>query len=66
VLFARNAGRTRTAERRETHGLPPIDGRNTVIDAKWTYIRSGLAHGEKPIVDAIRASQQTARRLGSV
>jgi hypothetical protein len=49
------------AERRQAQGLPPLDGRNTVIDAKWTFIRSGLAHGEAPIVDAIRASQRHFR-----
>ncbi|GAA4459332.1 replication initiator [Phytohabitans houttuyneae] len=49
------------AERRHSQGLPPLDGRNIVIDAKWRFMRSGLAHGEAPIVDAIRARQRHFR-----
>lgn len=49
------------AERRQAIGLSPLDGRETVVDAEWTFVRSGLARGEKQVVDAVRAGQQTAR-----
>jgi hypothetical protein len=51
----------RDAERRDRLGLPAIDGRAVIIDANWTYVRSGLAYGEAPYVNAIRYRQAVVR-----
>jgi hypothetical protein len=55
----------RDAERRERLGLPAIDGREVIIDANWTYVRSGLAYGEAPYVNAIRYRQAIARAIAA-
>jgi hypothetical protein len=48
----------REAERRERQGLPPTDDRPVITEARWTFLRAGLAYGEQPIVDSIRRQQQ--------
>jgi hypothetical protein len=48
------------AERRERHGLPTLDDRPVITEAQWTLIRTGLAYGERLIVDSIRREQQPA------
>jgi hypothetical protein len=53
------------AERREMRGLPALDDRKIIVDAEWSFVRSGLARGEKAIVDGIRAGQETARHMRS-
>jgi hypothetical protein len=35
----------------------------TLVDAEWTFVCSGLARGEKNIVDGIRAGQEIARYI---
>lgn len=55
----------RDAERRNRHGLPALDDRLVVIDSEWTVVRTGLSYGERPIVDAIRQRQRTARSIAA-
>jgi hypothetical protein len=53
----------RDAERRDRLGLPAIDGRQVVVDAEWKFVRSGLAYGEAPFVDALVRQRATARTI---
>jgi hypothetical protein len=53
----------REAERRTREGLQDLDGRLTITESEWRFIPAGLAFGERPIVDAVARSQQTARWL---
>jgi hypothetical protein len=53
----------RDAERRDRQGLPSLDGRQIVVDSKWTYVRSGLSYGERLLVDAIRRQQAVANGI---
>ena len=48
----------RDEERRERHGLPQLDDRLVVVDTDWTFLRAGLAYGERPIVDALHTKRR--------
>jgi hypothetical protein len=44
----------REAERRARLDLPSLDGRDVLVESDWRFVQSGLAHGEAPLVAAMR------------
>jgi hypothetical protein len=51
----------REVERRRRKRLPELGDRSTIVESDWRFVRSGLIHGERSIVDAMRHARRRVR-----